>query len=138
MVSTTGVKILITIMVSRAFEAFSKPARTKIGIDPTKLTTFFPYWGASGVKFRWNQASLPNSSDAVETLSLKRPGPGSPDLELWLGEARHHYGPSAVSLVEVSRNHSFADAVDLAWDTASAVAPGELATATLLRAILPP
>lgn len=101
----------------------------KIGIEPTKLTTFFPYWGGDGVSFRWNQASLPKSSDTVETLSIKPQGSdsadrlNSADLQLWLGEARHQYGPGAVSLGEVSRDRSFEEAVDLAWDTASVVAP---------------
>lgn len=95
----------------------------KVGIDPAQLTMFFPYWGGNGVRFRWKQASLPKSSNAVETLSLKPPGPGSAELELWLGEARHQYGPGAVSLSEVSRERGFEEAVDLIWDTASAVAP---------------
>lgn len=95
----------------------------RIGLDPTKLATFFPYWGGNGVRFRWKQASLPSSSNTVETLSLKKPGPGSADLELWMGEAHHQYGPGAVSLGEVSRKRSFEEAIDLAWDTASAVAP---------------
>lgn len=95
----------------------------RIGIDAAQLTTFFPYWGGDGVRFRWKQASLPKSSDVVETLSVKPPGPGSADLELWLGEVRHQHGPGAVSLGELSREVNFAEAVDLVWDTASAVAP---------------
>jgi hypothetical protein len=95
----------------------------RLKLDAAKLSTFFPYWGDQGVKFRWNQASLPSASDNVETLSLAPPGPGSGDFELWLGEARYQYGPGAVSLGEISRNKSFEEAVDLLWDTASAVAP---------------
>lgn len=95
----------------------------KIGIEPSNLTTFFPYWGDLGVKFRWKQASVPKSSDAVETLNMKAVGSGSADQEMWLGEARYQYGPGAVSLGQMSRDGHFAEAIDLVWDTASAVAP---------------
>ena len=95
----------------------------RIGLDPAKVSIFFPYWGGHGVKFRWKQASLPRASDNVETLSLSPPGPGSGDFELWMGEARYQYGPGAVSLGQISRSKSFEEAVDLVWDTASAVAP---------------
>ncbi|AEL07779.1 hypothetical protein [Xanthomonas campestris] len=108
----------------------------QIGIDPAQLTTYFPYWGGNGVQFRWKQASLPKSADIVETLSLKPPGPGSADLELWLGEARHQYGPGAVSLGGVSRDRGFEEAVDLAWDTASAVAPGGAAYGDVIEGYL--
>ena len=95
----------------------------RLGLDPRKVSIYFPYWGGNGVKFRWGQASLPNGSEAVETLRLHPLGPGSGDVELWVGETRFRYGPGAVNLGQVSRTKGFEEAVDLVWDTASAVAP---------------
>jgi hypothetical protein len=94
----------------------------RLGLDPKKLSVFFPYWGGHGVKFRWGQASLPSGSDAVESLSLEALGPGSGDLEMWIGEARFQYGPGGISFGQISRTKGFEEAVDLVWDTASAVA----------------
>lgn len=94
----------------------------RLGLDPARVSLFFPYWGGHGVKFRWDQASLPSGSDAVESLSLAALGPGSGDLELWIGEARYQYGPGGVNFGQVSRSAGFETAVDLVWDTASAVA----------------
>lgn len=94
----------------------------RLGLDPRKLSVFFPYWGGHGVKFRWGQASLPSGSDAVESLSLEALGPGSGDLEMWIGEAHFQYGTDGVSFGQISRTKSFEEAVDLVWDTASAVA----------------
>lgn len=94
----------------------------RLGLDPKKLSVFFPYWGGHGVKFRWGQASLPSGSDAVESLSLEALGPGSGDLEMWIGEARFQYGPEGVNFGQISRTKGFEEAVDLVWDTASAVA----------------
>ena len=71
--------------------------------------------------FRWKQASLPSGSDAVESLSLHEVGPGSGDYEMWIGEARYQYGPRQVSFGQISRSRSFEEAIDLVWDTASAV-----------------
>lgn len=94
----------------------------RLGLDPKQLSVFFPYWGGHGVKFRWGQASLPSGSDAVESLSLEALGPGSGNLEVWIGEARFQYGPGGVSFGQISRTKGFEEAVDLVWDTASAVA----------------
>lgn len=60
-------------------------------------------------------------SEAVESLGILTLGPDSGDLEMWIGEARYQYGPSGVSFGQISRT-SFEEAVDLVWDTASAVA----------------
>ncbi|SDC39698.1 hypothetical protein SAMN05192589_102101 [Paracidovorax valerianellae] len=122
--------------VERTRGFFQTLLAPSIGIDPAKLTTFFPYWGESGVKFRWNHASLPQLDDGVETLSVSPSGQNTAGLNLWLGEARHHYGPGAVSLSDVSRDRGFAEAVDLAWDTASAVATSEPAYRDMLEGYL--
>ncbi|MEF8716985.1 MAG: hypothetical protein V5B44_04285 [Candidatus Accumulibacter necessarius] len=94
----------------------------RVGLDSSLVSVFFPYWGGHGVKFRWNQASLPLSSDAVESFTLNALGPDSSDLEMWIGEARYQHGPIVVSLGQVSRTKGFEAAIDLVWDTASAVA----------------
>lgn len=94
---------------------------SQIGLEPAKLSMFFPYWGGHGVKFRWKQASVPSGSDVVESLSLHEVGPGSGDYEMWIGEARYQYGPGQVSFGQISRSRSFEEAIDLVWDTASAV-----------------
>src|SRR5438105_4367816 len=75
----------------------------RLGLDPKQLSIFFPYWGGDGVKFRWRQASLPPHSDAVESLNLESSGRESGDLEMWIGEARHQYGPGDVSFGQISR-----------------------------------
>jgi hypothetical protein len=75
---------------------------------------FSPYWGAYGVRFRWNLASLAGApadelfGDAAEPFASLRAA----------------FAPNAVAgrtLVEVARS-SFAAAVDLAW-AAAAYAP---------------
>lgn len=92
-----------------------------LGLDPAKVTISFPYWGDEGVKFRWNQASVPSSSDHVEALALGALGSGIATPEVWLSEARYQYGEQGVSLAQLSQTKGFATAVDLIWDTASAV-----------------
>lgn len=93
----------------------------QIGLDQAKVSVSFPYWGGEGVKFRWNQASVPSGSDNVEALTLGSLGAGSADSEIWLSEARYQYGAQGVNLGELSKTKGFATAVDLVWDTASAV-----------------
>jgi hypothetical protein len=92
----------------------------ELGLTLAPESIFFPYWGDHGVKFRWNQASLPSSSDPVEVLSSTSRR-ASEDFELCIEEARFQYGPGAVSFGQVSRNKGFLKAVDLVWDVASAV-----------------
>ena len=93
----------------------------QIGLDPAKVDISFPYWGGEGVKFRWNQASVPSGSDKVEALALGGLGIGSADAEMWLGEARFQHGTQGFNLAELSKAKGFATAVDIVWDTASAV-----------------
>ncbi|MBK5204703.1 MAG: hypothetical protein JJD98_04625 [Polaromonas sp.] len=93
----------------------------QIGLDPARVSISFPYWGGEGVKFRWNQASVPSGSDKVEALTLGPLGVGSADFELWLGEAHYQYGSQGVNFGELSKRRNFETAIDLIWDTASAV-----------------
>jgi hypothetical protein len=92
----------------------------KLGLTLAPESVFFPYWGDHGVKFRWNQASLPSGSDPVEVLSPTSRR-ASEDFELCIEEARFQYGPGAVSFGQISRNKGLLKAVNLLWDVASAV-----------------
>lgn len=107
--------------VSRKTDFLKSLLAPRLGLDPAKVSITFPYWGGEGVKFRWNQASVPSGSDAVEALALGTPSAGTNNPEVWLGEARFQYGTEGVSLGRLSKTEGFAAAVDLVWDTASAV-----------------
>jgi hypothetical protein len=107
--------------VERKREFFKSLLAPKVGLDAEKVQVSFPYWGGEGVKFRWNQASVPSGSDEVEMLALGAPGAVADRPEVWLEEARFQYGAQGVSLGQLSRAKGFETAVDLVWDTASAV-----------------
>ncbi|MGY6252392.1 lipase family protein [Paraburkholderia caledonica] len=91
----------------------------KLGQDSAKVLMSFPYWGGEGVKFRWNQASVPVGSKDVEALALGTSGADSANAEIWLEEARFHHGAHGVNLGQLSKTKGFATAIDLVWDTAS-------------------
>ncbi|MFJ2324706.1 MULTISPECIES: hypothetical protein [unclassified Pseudomonas] len=94
-----------------------------LGIDTKVLSVSFPYWGGDGVKFRWNQASLPSSKTIVKALSLKLTGLQAAEYELWIQEVQTQNGGKPVVLGDISRqDKGFAKAVDLVWDAASIVA----------------
>ncbi|QQF06229.1 hypothetical protein [Sinorhizobium meliloti] len=103
--------------VGRKTEFFKTLLAAPLGFDASKLTITFPYWGGDGVKFLWNQVSLPGGE--YETLAL---GAQNNEIELWLCEAQQSFGGKSVVLGTVSREKSFADAVDLIWDAAAATA----------------
>lgn len=86
-----------------------------LGLDVDKVAISFPYWGGDGVKFLWNQASLPGGG--AEALGF---GQANTELNLRLQEAREEGGTDVVNLGDLSREKGFAEAVDLVWDTASA------------------
>ncbi|MFB9982627.1 hypothetical protein ACFSQQ_15905 [Mesorhizobium kowhaii] len=87
-----------------------------LGLDVEKTAISFPYWGGDGVKFLWNQASLPGGG-GVEALAV---GQANAEIDLRLQEAREQAGTDMVNLGDLSRAKGFAEAVDLVWDTASA------------------
>ncbi|MDH1264716.1 hypothetical protein [Pseudomonas sp. GD03944] len=92
-------------------EYFRSTFAPRVGMSPPAQHVMFPYWGGQGVKFRWNQASLPRDDVALGTNDAV--------LELWLGEVRLQKGGKALSLGEISRKEGFVSAVDLFWDVAS-------------------
>ncbi|WP_247036024.1 hypothetical protein [Neorhizobium sp. SHOUNA12A] len=86
-----------------------------LGLDPTKVAVSFPYWGGDGVKFLWNQVSLPGGS--FESLGL---GNQTNEIDFWLSDVQKTFGANSVILGKISRDKSFAEAVDLIWDTSAA------------------
>lgn len=92
-----------------------------IGISVQQLSVSFPYWGGEGVKFRWNQASVPLSTDddKTEYLSINKPLKIFDRPELWEAEARFQYGKDGINLIQLSKNKGFSFAVELVFDTAS-------------------
>ncbi|AAB91737.1 hypothetical 47.4 kDa protein (plasmid) [Sinorhizobium fredii NGR234] len=103
--------------VARKKEFLKTLLAAPLGLDPAKVHISFPYWGGDGVKFLWNQVSLPGGG--YETLAL---GAQKNEIDLWLHEVQQSFGAKSVILGKVSRDQSFADAVDLIWDAAAATA----------------
>ncbi len=98
----------------------------ELGIDAKALIVSFPYWGGDGVKFRWNQASLPTSESNVQALNLKLTGLQAVEYELWIQEVQAQNGGAPVVLGNISlQDKGFEKAVDLVWDAASMVAQTE-------------
>lgn len=94
-----------------------------LDIDAKALSVSFPYWGGDGVKFRWNQASLPTSKTNVKALNLKLTGLQAAEYELWIQEVQAQNGGKPLVLGDISRqDKGFERAVDLVWDAASIVA----------------
>ncbi|WP_423174504.1 hypothetical protein [Stenotrophomonas maltophilia] len=122
--------------VARKAEFLKSLLAPHLGLDATKVSISFPYWGSEGVKFRWNQASVPSGGDDAEALALGSPGANANSSEVWLGEARFQYGEQGVSLGQLSKAKGFATAVDLVWDTASAVFKPDQGYSDLLEGYL--
>ncbi|MDQ0137849.1 hypothetical protein J2T08_005793 [Neorhizobium galegae] len=89
-----------------------------LDLEPSKVSISFPYWGGDGVKFLWNQVSLPGGK--FETLGI---GAKKDEVDFWLSDVQKTLGKNSVVLGEITRTESFADAVDLVWDTAAAALP---------------
>lgn len=47
--------------VARKKEFLKTLLATPLGLDPARVKITFPYWGGDGVKFLWNQVSLPGT-----------------------------------------------------------------------------
>ncbi|HXM80954.1 MAG TPA: hypothetical protein VN929_03400 [Burkholderiales bacterium] len=82
----------------------------ELGRDPAAITFRNVYWGDDGVKFRWNQASLPDPEKQEEAFGAADPRDAElveqlPDLAAWAGKA---------SIIEVAKV-SMPEAVDLLW-----------------------
>jgi hypothetical protein len=88
-----------------------------LGLDPASVQFFDPYWGDEGVKFRWQNASLPELGKEYETF-----GAAHDETELVLVAqlpelARHAKG----DIVAIARK-SLPEAIELLWAVAMASA----------------
>jgi len=87
-------------------------ALNAIFTDPQAIDIFNPYWGQYGVKFAWNQASLPQSG--IEEL-----GPADELPLILLNQTQLDSTPNAETvLLDVARR-SLEEAVDLLWAVSS-------------------
>jgi hypothetical protein len=73
---------------------------------------FNPYWGDEGVKFRWANASLPETASDIEAFGVVDPT----DLRV-AADALASAGPEALDIVAVAKR-SLTDAIDLVWAAA--------------------
>lgn len=121
--------------VARKTEFLKSLLAPHIGLDAPVLISF-PYWGEQGVKFRWNQASVPLGSEQVEELKLLPEVASQDNPEVWLAEARFQYGEQGVNLGHVSKTKGFTTAIDLVWDTAAAVLCPEQGYSELLESYM--
>lgn len=98
----------------------------KLELDNSTLECFFPYWGEDGVKFCWNNASLPSPSASAQSLMMKSSGPtgekiGSNELDPRTVEVLiQHEFDGQISLANISKTINFEKANDLFWDIAAA------------------
>jgi hypothetical protein len=85
----------------------------KFGLDAHKVQILSPYWGDNGVKFRWDNASLPETFGAMETF-----GTGLNPKDLHIGaDILATSGMDAADIVTVAK-HSLVDAIDIVWSAA--------------------
>ena len=91
---------------------FRKFALKDLVADPAKVAIFNPYWGKHGVKFAWNQASLPGSS--IEEMG------GEDEMPiLFLGSTQlDKISNSDTILLNIAQN-SMAEVIDLLWGIGS-------------------
>lgn len=109
--------------VSQRGDAFGKNMKARdallrshvlpsLGIKADKVAILEPYWGDAGVKFRWDNASLPRDTDSIETF-----GGGLTD-DMRLGaEVLLSTTPDAGDVTAVA-TRSLAEAVDVVWSSA--------------------
>ena len=93
---------------------------SRLGLRSRNVQLFNPYWGDHGVKFRWNNASLAETFDSMETF-----GTGLDQADLRMGaDIVALFGPGATDIVSVARgpstatNNPLEEAIDVVWATA--------------------
>jgi hypothetical protein len=97
----------------------------RLDLDPRNVAILNPYWGDYGVKFRWNNASLPESFDSIETFGTGR---DPRDLRI-AADIVAPLDPGTTDIVTIARK-SLTDAVDVVWGSAlSAAETADLAAA---------
>lgn len=83
-----------------------------LGLAAENFQISNPYWGDEGVKFRWGNASLPESASEIETFGALDPT----DLRI-AADVLGGASPDAPDIVAVAKR-SFADAIDIVWSAA--------------------
>lgn len=112
--------------VARVDSCIKEILAPRLGLPAKSLSTFFPYWGGFGAKFRYGQASLPSEGPEAEAFALKEAAASS-DSALWIAAAQaSHGGP--VLFTQIASTHGLEAAIDIAWDTAAiaATTPADL------------
>lgn len=84
-----------------------------LGLKAKNVAVLNPYWGDNGVKFRWGNASLPESFDSMESFGT---GLDPTDLRI-AADIVAPLGPVAGDIVTIARS-SLTEAVDLIWAAA--------------------
>lgn len=89
----------------------------RLGLQTDKVAILNPYWGDSGIQFRWGNASLPESFDSMETF-----GSGLDPRDLRIGaDIVAPMGTTAADIVTIARR-SLAEAIDIVWGAALSAA----------------
>ena len=92
------------------FKSLVAPA---LGLDGENLKVLNPYCGDQGVRFRWGNASLPESAPEIETFGSEF---DPADLRI-AADVLAEAPPDAPDIVAVA-NRSLAEAIDIIWSTA--------------------
>jgi hypothetical protein len=106
--------------VARVDSCLNEILAPRLGLPAKGLSTYFPYWGGFGAKFRYGQASLPSEGPEAEAFALKADAASS-DASLWIAAAQAAHG-GQVLFAQVASTHGFEAAIDIAWDTAAIAA----------------
>lgn len=91
---------------------FKRFALSAVFANPQAVDIFNPYWGQYGVKFAWNQASLPQSG--IEEL-----GPEDELPLLLLHQTQLSETPDTETVLLQVARRSLEEAVDLLWGVSS-------------------
>jgi hypothetical protein len=83
-----------------------------LGLAAENFRIFNPYWGDQGVKFRWGNASLPESASDIETFGALDPG----DLRM-AADVLASASSDAPDIVAVAKR-SLAEAIEIVWSAA--------------------
>ena len=105
----------------RARDAFlNEYVVQRLGLDRNSVSLHSPYWGDDGVKFRWENASLPESINSVDSMEKFGSGIDLTDLKVW-ADFVAPMELAAVDIVKVAQN-SLVDAIDIVWGIALSAA----------------
>lgn len=81
-----------------------------LGLQSAEVRIFNPYWGEEGVKFRWGNASVPESVSAIETF-----GAAINPVDLRIGaEVLVTSSADAADIIGVAKR-SLLEAIELVW-----------------------